>query len=213
MGSLGVFTTALGALSAFVVLLIIGLYVVFEPRMYLNAVIDLIPPNHRDRARDLVDAIVRALRSWLVARFASMGVVGVLTVIGVMIVGLPLALMLGLIAALLSFIPFVGPIVAAIPAVLLALMEGPATALWIVVIYTAVQVLEENLIAPLLERRAVRLPPAAILSAQLVMGVVFGFPGIILSTPLTVAIIVTIQMLYVQDVLDQPAEVLGPKDA
>jgi predicted PurR-regulated permease PerM len=207
----GVFASTLGGIGGFLLALVIGLYLVFEPNVYRNGVLALVPRAHRARGREVLAAITLALRSWLVARFASMGIVGILTTIGVMIVGLPMALILGLITALLSFIPFIGPIVAAVPAILLALVESPTTALWITGVYVAVQVVEENLIAPLIERRAVRLPPGVILASQLVMGVVFGFAGVVLSTPLAVVFIVLVQTLYVQDVLDEPAKVLGPK--
>jgi predicted PurR-regulated permease PerM len=207
----GVFSSALGGLGAFFIVLVIGLYVVFEPRIYRRSILAIVPQPHRRRGREIVDAMLVALRWWLVARFAAMGVVFTLTAVGVTLVGLPLALTLGLIAGLLSFIPFIGPILAGVPAVLLALVESPAKALWVVGIYIAVQVIEENLIAPLIERRAVSLPPAAILSGQLVVGVLFGFAGVIVSTPLVVAFIVLVQMLYVQDVLEEPAEVLGTK--
>ncbi|MGD8590575.1 MAG: AI-2E family transporter, partial [Chromatiales bacterium] len=150
-----------------------------------------------------------ALRWWLIGRITSMTVVGILTGIGLWFIDMPLVLALSFTAAILSFIPLIGPILSAIPAVLLGLVEDPLKALNVLLVYTSVQFLEGNFITPLIQKRAIALPPAMLLTAQLLMGVLFGFFGVLLATPLAVTVIVVVQLLYVQDLLGSQVRVLG----
>ncbi|MBD3401415.1 AI-2E family transporter [candidate division GN15 bacterium] len=205
----GVFSTTVGALLSALLVLFVGLYLAIDPRLYIDNAIRLVPENRRKRAREISAAIGHALRWWLAGRFASMAVVGLLTGIGLWIAGVPLAFTLGLIAAVLSFVPFVGPIISAIPAVLVALAESPILAVYVVIVYAAVQAMESYLITPLIQKRAVSLPPALLIVVQVVMGVLFGALGVFLATPFAVAVIVVIQMLYVEDVLGDSVTVMG----
>jgi predicted PurR-regulated permease PerM len=132
----------------------------------------------------------------------AMTVVGVLTWLGLWLIGVPLAVVLGLIAALLAFIPNIGPIIAAVPAVLLALSEGPTTALLVVGVYVAVQSLESYVITPLIQQEQVSLPPALIISMQLLMGVLFGILGLALATPMAALGLTLIREAYVKLYLD-----------
>jgi predicted PurR-regulated permease PerM len=116
-----------------------------------------------------------------------------------------------LIAAVLSFVPIIGPVLSAIPLVLVALAEDPILAVWALLIYLAVQFLESYMITPLIQREAISIPPALLISAQTVMGVLFGLVGIFLATPLAVVVIVAVQMLYVEDVLKEPVQVMGAR--
>jgi len=127
----------------------------------------------------------------------AMSVVGVLTWLGLWLVGVPLAPILGLIAALLAFIPNIGPIIAAVPAVLLALSDGPTMALQVVGVYVAVQALESYAITPLIQQERVSLPPALIISTQLLMGVLFGVLGLALATPMAALGLTIIREAYV----------------
>lgn len=209
----GLFSTALGAIVIVGLILVIGTYLAIAPGVYVHGLILLVPPSSRARAETILRAIGNALRWWLVGRVVAMAAVGILTGIGLWLIDMPLALALAIIAALLSFIPFVGPVLAAVPALLIALAEDPLMALWVVVIYVAVQLLEGNLITPQIEQRAVSLPPAVLLTSQLLMGVLFGFPGLLLATPLVVVLIVLTQMIYVQGMLGDPVHVLGEHGA
>jgi predicted PurR-regulated permease PerM len=205
----GVFSSALGAVVNLGLVLVIGFYLTIDPRTYVNGVTALVPAASRSRAEEVLRALGRVLRWWLVGRTASMAAVGVLTGIGLWMIDMPLILALALIAGLLSFVPFIGPIVSAVPAVLIALVEDPLKAVYVVVIYMIVQFLEGNLITPVIQKRAVSLPPAVLLTAQLFMGVLFGFIGVVLATPLAVVLIVLVQMLYVQDLLGRRVPLLG----
>lgn len=207
----GVFSTAVGALINAVIVVLIGFYLAVRPNQYVENAIRLLPKSRRRRGREVLHYLGHALRWWLVGRMAAMAVVGLLTGMALWLVGMQLVLALGLIAGLLSFVPFVGPVMAAVPAVLIAFLESPWHAVYVLGIYSAVQFAEGNFITPLIQERAVSLPPAALLAAQLLMGVLFGLFGIVLATPLAVAVIVLIQMLYVEDVLGDQVEVLGER--
>jgi predicted PurR-regulated permease PerM len=151
----------------------------------------------------------RVLRWWLVGRFVSMAIVGAVTATGLWLIGIPSPLALGLIAALLEFVPYIGPIFAAAPALLVALVLGPTELAYVALLYGVVQVLESYFINPLVQERAVSILPAALITAQVIMGVLAGPTGVVLATPLAVSTIVLIQMLYIEDVLGDSVKILG----
>ena len=115
-------------------MLALGIYLAAEPAIYLDGALRLVPPERRGHARDVLLAIGDALTWWLIGRFIGMAIIGVLTWLGLLFLGVPLALTLALIAAALTFLPNIGPVVSAVPAVLLALMQGPAQAGWALLI-------------------------------------------------------------------------------
>jgi predicted PurR-regulated permease PerM len=138
--------------------------------------------------------------------------VGASTMIGLSLLGVPMAFTLGLLAGILTFIPYLGPILAAIPTGLVALLEGPRLALYAVLLYLAVETFEANVIFPLATQGVVHLPPAYTVIIQIAGGALAGLPGIIVATPLAVAAAVAVQMLYIEDTLGEPVEVLGGED-
>ncbi|MBD3232702.1 MAG: AI-2E family transporter [candidate division Zixibacteria bacterium] len=208
-GITGVFSTALGTITSLLVILFIGLYCAADPDLYINNFIKMIPKEKRKRAREVITAMGNALRMWLLARVASMVVVGILTAAGLSIIGIQLALTLGIIAALLSFVPFIGPPLGAIPALLVALAESPILAVYVLITYMIVQTLESYIITPLIFSTTLSLPPAFLITIQVVMGVLFGAMGIAMASPLTVAIVVLVQMIYIQDILKDDVRVMG----
>jgi len=137
--------------------------------------------------------------------------IGLLTWIGLSILGVPLALTLGLIAGLLSFIPNFGPIMSAVPAILLAFIDSPISALYVLILFIVVQLIESNLVTPLIERRTVELPPVLTIVAQLALTILFGAVGLILATPILAVVMVLVQTLYIQDVLGDKTDNL-PED-
>ncbi|MGI9013029.1 MAG: AI-2E family transporter [Phycisphaerales bacterium] len=205
----GFFSTTLGALGNLVVIVIVGIYLAINPSIYIQGFAQLIPQKKRDRAVEVLHAMGHALRRWLVGRVVSMAIVGVLTTVGLLLLGVPLALSLGLLAALLSFIPNLGPILAVVPAMLIAWMDSAQLALFVAILYIAIQVVESYLITPMIEKKAVSIPPALLLMGQILFGVLFGIMGLVLATPLLVVVIVLVQMVYVEDTLGEPVEVLG----
>ena len=138
-----------------------------------------------------------------------MVVVGILTTLGLWIAGVPTPMALGLIAALLSFVPYVGPILSFFPAVLVALMVSLTKVLYVVVVFGLVQTLESYVITPLVQQKAVSLPPVILITAQIAMGVIAGAMGVLLAAPLAIVVIVLLQMLYVEDVLGDSVQILG----
>ncbi len=204
-----VFSTVFGALPNVFIILFVGVYVSIDPLLYVNGVMRLVPQAQRARAREVAGALGNGLRMWLLGRIASMTVVGVLTALALMLFGIPLALTLGLIAALLSFVPYIGPIVAFLPALAVALGEGSQAIIIVAAIYIAVQFAESYLITPFIQKRTVSMPPALLITSQVVLGVLAGTVGVAVATPLVVIVIILVQMLYVQDMLGDDVTVMG----
>lgn len=202
VSSFGRFAVTIGNGIADTLLVIVGgIYLAAQPDLYRTGAIKLIPERSRGLAAAAIDESAETLRLWLKGRLVSMVAVGILTAIGLFIIGVPSWLSLGLLSALLEFIPFLGPIIAAIPAVLLALAFSPEAAIWTALLYLIVQQIEGNLIEPLVQQRAVTIPPMLLLFAVVGAGLSFGIAGIILGAPLTVVIYVLVKHLYVREAL------------
>lgn len=198
----GAIGATLGALGNAVVLLFVGIYGALDPDPYRRGFLALFAPALRPGTAALIDASADQLRGWLVARLFSMAVVGMLTTLGLWAAGVPLAVVLGLIAGLSGFIPNLGPVLSAVPALALA-MAGDAP-VWVVAgLYLAVQTVESYLLTPLVEAREVSLPPALILAMQLLMGTLFGILGVALASPLAAVALVVIRRAYVRGVLER----------
>jgi len=118
-----------------------------------------------------------------------------------MLLGAPFAVALALLAGLMEFVPYIGPFIAAVPAILVGFAEGPELALKIGLLFLAIQMIESYVLAPLIQHRAVHLPPATILFAQVLMGAIVGALGVAVATPLAAAVMVAVSMLYVEDAL------------
>jgi predicted PurR-regulated permease PerM len=197
-----IFSTTLGAVANLFIVAFVGIYVALNPDWYRRGALSLAPPKHRAHAAGLLDAIGHTLRWWLLGRAVAMAVVGATTTLGLWLMGVPLALGLGAIAALLDFVPIIGPIIAAVPAVLVALGHGPTFAASVAGLYLAIQLLEGYVLTPLIEQRSVRLAPALTIAAQIILGVLTGAVGVVLATPLTAVVVVLVRRLYVEDTLE-----------
>lgn len=192
----------LGALGDSLLMLLIGAFVAAEPKLYKDGFVRLVSPSARSAVADALDECAKALRNWLKGQAVSMLFVGVATGAGLALLGVPLALTLGLLAGLFDFVPFFGPIAAGVLAVLFAFTEGPQTALYVAALMLAIQQLEGNLLMPLVQRWAVQLPPMLGLISVLIFAGWFGIPGIIFATPLMVVVMVLVTKLYVEDFLE-----------
>lgn len=195
------FSSTLGIFGNVAFALFVGLFLVLQPALYIRGLLLLVPSARQERAHEVLRATGTMLGNWLLAKLASMAVIGVLTTIGLMLLGIDLALILGLIAALLSFIPNFGPILAVIPAALIALVDSPEKALYVLALYAAIQAVESYGLTPFLQQRLADMPPALLLTMQVLFGVVAGVAGVIFATPLTAAAMVMVKMWYVEDVL------------
>ncbi|HYF48054.1 MAG TPA: AI-2E family transporter [Planctomycetota bacterium] len=199
----GAVSTLLLVIADIAIIVIVGLYLAFEPRIYVEGMVRLTPPDRRQRARSILEEINYTMRWWLVGRFISMFVIGVFSGVGFWLLGVPLALTLGIIAAIFTFVPNIGPIFSAVPAVLLALVQGPAVALYVLILIVAIQALEGYLLTPLIQRRTISMPPALVLAAQVLMGLTLGFLGLFLATPITAMVVILVQRVYLEGVLKE----------
>ena len=195
----GVLSSTFAVAAAVAIIAFLGLVTGLFPRHYTVPVISLVPKAHRDRAREVMSAVASTLRWWMFGRMLDMVVVGVLTLIGLWLLGIPLAFVLALIAALFTFVPNIGPIAAAIPAILLGLMDSVTLALYVAALYTAVQIFDSWIMMPIVDKKTIYLPPAATITAQLVLGVFCGILGVAMATPLLATGVVIVRMLYVED--------------
>jgi predicted PurR-regulated permease PerM len=203
-----------GFLEATVVILIVGIFGAAEPDLYRAGLIHLVPPPHRPRVGEVVDAIASNLRQWLVGQLLLMVIIGVTTAAGLWLIGIPMALALGLIAGVLELVPYVGAWLSAALAAMIALLKGPQYLGYVLALYLALHVLEGYVLLPLIQRRAVHLPPALTLVAQALLGEMHGPLGLFVAAPLTVATMVALKMLYVEDTLgDEDVDVAGEPGA
>ena len=138
-----------------------------------------------------------------------MAVVALATALGLQLLGMPLAITLGLIAGLLGFVPGIGPILATVPAALVALLQSPLQVLYVVVLYVAVQLVEGYLLTPLVQRYTVALPPVLTVVGIVLLGVLLGGLGLVLAAPLTIVVFILVKMLYIEDVLGDVMEAPG----
>jgi predicted PurR-regulated permease PerM len=205
----GWFSNALGVFTGLLIVVFSGLYFVLEPKTYINGLIRLLPVAKRQRAGLVLKTIGHSLRWWFLGRFCSMTVVGILTYFGLLWLNLPAAFALATFAALLSFVPNLGPILSTIPAVMVGLVLGPSTALYVLGLYATIQTVESYFITPMIQRSAVSLAPVFLLLVQLAMGVLFGVLGLLLATPLAVILVISTQMLYIEDILGDRVEKLN----
>ena len=197
----GVASLPLGLIVNVVVVIVVGLYLALQPGLYSAGIKHLLPFRARRRAGEVLSALDQALGRWLLGRFGLMVINGGLTATALWLLGVPLAFTLGLIAGVLNFIPNVGPFIAAVPAVLIAFVQSPQTALYTMIVYLVVQVVDAYILTPLVDRKSVELPPVVTIAAQVLLGLMFGFVGLLLASPLTAAAMILVKMLYVEDVL------------
>lgn len=190
------FKSTFGVLGDIYVVLFLGIFFTVSPKSYINGMVKLVPPKGKNKASDVVKKLGASLSRWLKGQIFAMLVVFVLTAIGLVIIGVPMWLVLSLMAGLLNFIPNFGPLIAMIPAVLVGFLQGPTTALIVAGLYITVQVLESNFVTPQIQKRMLSIPPALIIIAQLIMGVLTGGWGLVLATPVMVVLMVLIRELY-----------------
>jgi predicted PurR-regulated permease PerM len=200
------FSGLLGALGNVLIITFVGIYFAAQPYTYIDGIITLVPKRKRARAREVLDEIGATLSRWLFGKACSMLVVGTATALGLWLLGVPLALILGIIAGVLDFIPYLGPLMAGVPAVLMALSISPELALYTIGLFAGIQLAEGYLLQPLVEQKTVNLPPALTITMQVMLGTIFGLAGVALATPMTAVLAVLVSMLYVQDVLGDPVK-------
>jgi predicted PurR-regulated permease PerM len=202
-------TTILGALADAILVIAAGIFIAANPSLYRAGVIKLFPMSEHARVGEALDLAGRSLKLWILGQTVSMILVGVLSTAAFWWIGLPAPIALGFIAGIFDFIPFIGPWLGAIPAVLIAFTLDTDTVLWTVAAILVIQQIEGNVIMPLVQRRVVSLPPAVGLFAIVTFGLLFGAVGLFLAVPLGVVTYVLVKKLYVRETLGAPTPVPG----
>ncbi|HVM38881.1 MAG TPA: AI-2E family transporter [Sphingomicrobium sp.] len=199
MGSLGRLTTAvgsaLGALTSAILIFVIGIFIAIEPRLYDRGVAWMLPLRHRDRFYVISDRVGFALRRLLFGRIIGMVLEGVFTWLALLLIGVPMAALLGLITGLLAFIPNIGAIVSGLLMVAVGFSAGTDQGIGAIFVYFIVQNIDGYVVLPYIARRTVDLAPAVVLAAQIIFGALFGFLGLMLADSILAAIKVTLEQL------------------
>jgi len=196
-------TVATHGLAYSVLMLFAGIYIAAQPELYRRGLLRLVPAARRERAASFLDVAGAKLQRWLLGQLVVMSVVGVLIGLGLWLLGVRAAFALGLIDGLLTFVPIVGPTLATIPALLMALSAGPLLAAYALALFLGVHMVEGNLVTPLVQSRAVALPPVLTLFAALSFGTLLGPLAVLFAATLAVLMLVAFRMLYIEDVLGE----------
>jgi predicted PurR-regulated permease PerM len=204
-----IFSSTLAVLGGILVTTFVAVYIALDPRTYRRGILHLVPHRARPKAIEVMDAMGVTLRRWLVAQLIGMVVIGAITTVALLLLGVRAAVALGIIAGILEFVPYFGPILSAVPAIAMGFLDGPETALWVALAYIAIQQIEGNLLTPFLMKEGLDVPPVITILGQAAMALVFGFVGLLIAMPLIGAIMVPIKLLYVQDVVGDEVAVPG----
>lgn len=202
------FNVARSTLTTFAELfavLVLSLYLAEAAQMYRDGAVRLFPPAHRALARSVLEEMGHDLRRWLLGQSIDMITVGGLAAIGLYFLGVPVPFALALLAGLLTIVPYFGALAAAVPGVLVALTQSWQAAVWAALIFLGCHVIEGYIVAPIVQRRMVQMPPAVILGSMTIAATLFGPLGIILGTPLAVVAMVLVRRVYIGYVLNDPS--------
>ncbi|MGB7037606.1 MAG: AI-2E family transporter [Xanthobacteraceae bacterium] len=205
----GLFSVSITFVGTAVVTLIGGFYLAAQPDTYRNGLARLFPREWRGNVDETIDDIGRALHLWLIGVLIQMVLIGTLSTGVVWLIGLPSPLALGVIAGFAEFIPYLGPLIAAVPAVLVAVTKGDNAAFWTILAYLAIHQIEGNLIVPLIQRRMVYIPPAVMLLGLVTILFLFGGISVIFAGPIAVMVFIAVKKLYVRDSLGEQTQLPG----
>ena len=191
-------TQTVAGFVGFVLIVFLSIYLAADPDLYRRGALALLPARRRAQGAEVMDRIAMVLRRWLVTQLIAMATIGTVTTIALLILDVKAAFALGLLAGLFEFIPTVGPLLSAVPAVAMAFLDSPEKALIVAGLYVGIQFLENHILIPLLMKGGMDLPPALTVITQALLALVFGFLGLMVAVPLLATIMVTVQVLYVQ---------------
>jgi predicted PurR-regulated permease PerM len=187
------------AVGGLIVILVVGFFIAAEPDLYKSGLLRLLPAEHRAAGEATFDEIEISLRHWLKGQIVPMVVLGIVTFIGLSLLGIPLAFALSLLTAVLVFIPYIGALISEIPAVLVALVQGPEKAVEVFILYLGVHLVEGYFLTPLVQNRAARLPPVVTILSQALMWTIAGVLGIALAAPLAAMTLAIVKVLYLNE--------------
>lgn len=197
------FSSVFGIIGDFYIMIALGVFFLVQPSIYINGIVKLFTKNSKNEVFKTLTAIEKILKKWLLGKFFSMLIVGFLTGVGLYLLGVPLALTLAIIATTCAFIPNIGPVIALAPALLIAFSKGEEYVLYTFLLYTGIQVVESNIITPLIQREVISFPMALILIAQVVLGLFTGYLGLILATPVIAILLLLVKKIYIQNYLEK----------
>lgn len=200
-GVFSLFSITAGAVAGIVLIFVISIYIAAEPHVYTNGFLRLFPPNKRDLTSNILDEISMAIQWWLVGQLASMLILGTITTLGLWLLGMPYALILGIFTALMTFIPNLGPILAGIPTLLVAFTVSPLMALYVGIFFVIIQSIEGYFITPMIHREMIKVPPALIITFQFLLYYLIGIIGVFVAMPLVACLMIIIQRVYVEQIL------------
>ena len=195
--------SAVGAVASTIILIVLTMFLAANPALYRGGLVRLVPPAQRAVAQDTLLALAHALRWWFLGQLASMLLLGVTVGLGLLVMGIELWFALGVLTALLTFIPFLGPLIATVPIVAVGFAEGTQTGLIVLIGYVVIQNIEGNVLVPMIQQKAVDLAPALLISVQVLLSLVFGVVGLMLAAPLTIVAMVSVQKIWVEHTLGE----------
>lgn len=193
------FSGSFGVVSDLYVVILFAIFFTADPLLYKKGFVRLLPPKAKEKGDKLLGQLNAVLKKWIKAQIIGFFFIAIFTGLGLWILGMPLILTLALIAGILNFVPNFGPLIALIPAVLLGLMQSPSTALIVACIYIGVQIIQSAVTQPIIQQKMVSLPPALTIFAQVAFGMLAGFWGVLLATPIVVIVLKIVNSLYVEN--------------
>src|SRR5690349_7347325 len=197
------------AIGGFLIVIFLSIYLAADPALYRRGILALLPDRRRAQGAYVMDRITVVLRKWLVTQLIAMLVIGIVTTIVLLLLGVKAAFALGLLAGLFEFIPTVGPLLSAIPGVAMGFLDSPEKAATVAVAYWGIQFLENHVLIPLLMKGGMDLPPALTVITQALLALVFGFLGLMVAVPLLATVMVIVQVLYVDQLAARAASADG----
>ena len=206
-------SSTFAALGGVLIIIFLAIYIGADPELYHRGLIALFPFRARPRAGEVLSAMATALRRWLVTQLIAMLAIGTVTTIVLLILRVKAAFALGILAGLFEFIPTVGPILSALPAIAMGFLDSPEKALYVAFAFWGIQFAENHLLIPLLMKGGVDVPPALTILSQALMALLFGFIGLMCAVPLLAAVLVAVKMLYVEGVVGEKVAVMNKDPA
>jgi predicted PurR-regulated permease PerM len=191
------FSSSFGILGDLYIVALMAIFFIVTPSVYINGMVKLLPLKAKEKGADIINKIGDILKKWLKAQLFGMLFIGVLTAIGLMIIGMPMVLPLSIIAGLLNVIPNFGPLIALMPGVLIGLLQNTTTAIIIACMYTFIQIIQTAVSQPLLQKKMINISPALVIVGQVAFGLLAGFWGVLLATPLIAILTILVQELYI----------------
>lgn len=205
-------SSTLAVISGFFIVVFLSIYIAADPKLYHRGLMHLFPRKSRERAGEVLTAIATVLRKWLTTQLIAMLVIGTVTTTALMILDVKAAVALGVLAGLLEFVPTVGPIISAVPAIAMGFLDSPEKAFTVTILYIGIQFAENQLLIPMLMKGGLDLPPAVTILAQALFTLLFGFLGLMVAVPAMAAVMVAVKMLYVEDVVGDEIAVMDHEE-